>query len=46
MFSPRVGSRRRLACSESNHDWATENVGRTSANAGMTRAPRVVWPGT
>ena len=31
---PCVGRIRRLACSESYQDFATENVGRTSANAG------------
>jgi hypothetical protein len=35
---------RTLVCSESYHDRACEKVGRTSENAGMTRAPRVVWP--
>ena len=42
---PRVGRMRRLAWSESYHDLATENVGRTSANAGKSRAPGVVCPG-
>ena len=42
--APRVGRMRRLACSESYHDCATENVGRTSENAGNRRAPGAVWP--
>ncbi len=44
-FSPCVGSRRRLVWSESYHDCATENVGRTSEYAGIRRAPWEVWPG-
>ena len=44
-LSPFVGSSRRLPWNESYHDCATEKVGRTSANAGITRAPRAVWPG-
>ena len=34
---PRVDRSRALACSESYRDSATENVGRTSANAGKIR---------
>ena len=42
---PRTGRMRRLAWSESYHDSATENVGRTRLKAGKSRAPGVVWPG-
>ena len=41
---PWVGRIRRLAWSESYRDRATENVGRTSENAGNIRAPGAVWP--
>jgi hypothetical protein len=36
---------RKLACSESYHDRATENVGRTRLKAGNSRAPGAVCPG-
>ena len=41
---PCTGRMRRLAWSESYQDRASEKVGRTSENAGYSRAPGVVWP--
>ena len=41
---PCIGRMRRLACSESYQDRAAENVGRTSENAGKSRAPGAVCP--